>query len=135
MRRLKTGELAKKAEVNVETIRFYERKGLVPEPPRMKSGYRSYPEEDVQRIRFIKRAQQLGFSLKEIRELLNLRYDRAANCDEMCIITEKKITEVREKINDLIHIEKALTELLHNCREKNTTELCLILGFMDGDNF
>jgi len=135
MRKLKTGELAEKAEVNVETIRFYERKGLLPEPPRMKSGYRSYPEENVQRIRFIKRAQQLGFSLKEIRELLNLRSDRAANCDEMCLITEKKITEVRGKINDLMKIEKALTELVDHCREMETTGPCLILGFLDSENF
>ena len=135
MRRLKTGELAEKAEVNVETIRFYERKGLLPKPPRMESGYRAYPEENVQRIRFIKRAQQLGFSLKEIRELLNLRSDSTANCDEMCLLMEKKITEVRGKINDLKHIEKALTELLDNCREQDTTETCLILGFLDGENF
>lgn len=135
MRGLKTGELAEKAEVNVETIRFYERKGLLPEPPRMESGYRSYPVENVQRIRFIKRAQQLGFSLKEIRELLNLRSDRTANCDEMRMLTEKKITEVRGKVNDLKHIEKALTELLDHCRERSTTKPCLILGFLDGDNF
>ena len=135
MRRLKTGELVKLAEVNVETIRFYERKGLLPEPPRMESGYRSYPEENVQRIRFIKRAQQLGFSLKEIQELLNLRSDQTANCVEMRMLTEKKITEVRGKINDLKHIEKALTELLDHCRERNTTETCLILGFLDGENF
>ena len=135
MRRLKTGELAEKADVNVETIRFYERKGLLPEPPRMKSGYRSYPEENIQRIRFIKRVQQLGFSLKEIRELLNLRSDRTSNCDEMCLLTERKITEVRGKINDLIQIEKALTELMNNCEERNTTGPCLILGFLDGENF
>jgi DNA-binding transcriptional MerR regulator len=66
MEQLKTGELAKRAGVNIETLRFYERKGLLPEPPQRESGYREYPEESITRIRFIKRAQELGFSLDEI---------------------------------------------------------------------
>jgi MerR family mercuric resistance operon transcriptional regulator len=91
MRHLKTGELAKRAGVNVETLRFYERKGLLPEPQRRASGYRDYPEESVTRIRFIKRAQGLGFSLDEIHELLALRVKPKSPCAEVRDVVEKKI--------------------------------------------
>jgi DNA-binding transcriptional MerR regulator len=77
---LTTGELANWAGVNVETLRFYERKGLLPRPPRRASGYREYPLECVRLIRFIKRAQELGFSLREIRELLDLRVQPGVTC-------------------------------------------------------
>ena len=73
MERLRTGELARQAEVNLETIRFYERQGLLPRPPRTVSGYRTFPPEAVRQVRFIKRAQDLGFSLREVRGLLSLQ--------------------------------------------------------------
>ena len=92
------GRLAKAADVNIETIRHYQRQQLINTPEKPLGGFRHYPDNDVDRIRFIKRAQQLGFSLKEIRELLNLRSDSTANCDEMCLLTEKKSRKFRERI-------------------------------------
>lgn len=77
---LRTGELARQAGVNVETLRFYERKGLLPAPPRRASGYREYPAEAVGLVRFIRRAKELGFSLREIKELLNIRAGPRATC-------------------------------------------------------
>jgi MerR family mercuric resistance operon transcriptional regulator len=82
---LTIGQLAKQAGVNIETIRYYERQGLLPEPPRRASGYRQYSAEFVKRIQFIKRAQTLGFSLKEIAELLDLRIESDTACDQVWV--------------------------------------------------
>ena len=101
MRKLKSGELAKQAGVNVETLRFYERKGLLPEFLRRGSGYREYPVESASLIRFIKRAQELGFSLREIRELLALRVQPGVTCADVREKAEQKISDVRRKIADL----------------------------------
>ncbi len=103
---LKTGELARRAGVNVETLRFYERKGLLPVPPRRPSGYREYPPGDVRRIRFIRRAQDLGFSLGEIRELLAIRVRRGATAAEIRSRAGEKLEDVRRKIADLGKIEQ-----------------------------
>src|SRR3954451_17023987 len=111
MEHLRTGELAKRAGVNVETLRFYEREGLMPEPPRRGSGYREYPAESVQRIRFIKRAQELGFSLREVRELLALRVERGTTCADVRLKAQEKAREIRQKIADLKAIQRALETL------------------------
>lgn len=132
MARLKTGELAKRAGVNVETLRFYERKGLLPEPPRRESGYREYPEESVDRIRFIKRAQDLGFSLVEIQELLALRVRPNASCAEIKSRAKKKIAEVQRKIVDLQAIERALEKLAATCSGRGPAGSCPILENLDG---
>ena len=95
MQKLRSGELAKRAGVNIETLRFYERKGLLPHPPRRGSGYREYPVESIRLIRFIKRAQELGFSLCEIRELLALRVRPGVTCAEVREKAEQKVDEVR----------------------------------------
>src|SRR5229473_978214 len=94
---LSIGQVARKAGVGVETVRYYEREGLLEEPPRRASGYRQYSEQVVTRLHFIKRAQQLGFSLKEISELLLLRVDAQTSCDEVKQRTEAKIAEVERK--------------------------------------
>lgn len=93
MESLTTGQLARKAHVNVETLHYYERRGLMPEPPRRESGYRQYSEGDVARIQFIKRAQDLRFSLKEIAELLSLRVDPHTTCADV-----KKKAEVKRLV-------------------------------------
>src|SRR5207244_5272900 len=98
---LKIGELAERAEVNLQTIRYYEREGLLPEPPRRESGYRMFPETTVRRVRFIKRAQELGFTLAEIRELLSLRHDHDRIRTEVRALAEAKISHVEEKIRTL----------------------------------
>lgn len=113
------GELAKSTEVNIETIRFYQRRGLMDEPERPAGGIRRYGEADADRIRFIKAAQRLGFSLDEIIILLAL--DDGADCSTAVKIAHKKLAEVRGKINDLRQIEKSLSSLIGDC-EKNVGE-------------
>lgn len=124
---LKTGELAREAGVNVETIRFYERKGLLPEPPRRSSGYREYPFGAVRRIRFIQRAKELGFTLREIKGLLELRVDPETTCDVVRERATEKIADVKHKIADLRKIEKALRKLTDSCSGSGPKDDCPIL--------
>lgn len=133
METLTIGKVARLAGVGVETIRFYERKGLIDEPPRRASGYRVYPEETVPRIRFIKRAKELGFTLREIRELLELRVDASstATCDEVRKLAKEKITDVRGKIRMLQRMEDALTRLVGSCQRRVVTSNCPILEALD----
>jgi len=133
MNSLKTGELAKQAEVNVETLRFYERKGLLPEPPRRTSGYREYPPETVERIRFIQRAKELGFTLKEIKGLLELRVDPDTTCSEVREQAAEKIADVKQKISDLKKIERALNKLMNSCRGSGPVNGCPILKHLEKD--
>ncbi|MCI0538855.1 MAG: heavy metal-responsive transcriptional regulator [Verrucomicrobiales bacterium] len=116
-RELHSGELAKAAGVNLETIRFYERQTLLPKPPRTAAGYRPFPAEAVQRVRFIRRAQTLGFSLKEIRELLALSATRGTSCKSVRERAEKKIREVDQKIAALEAMNRALRTLADSCCE------------------
>ncbi|OJW25478.1 MAG: heavy metal-responsive transcriptional regulator [Planctomycetales bacterium 71-10] len=133
MQPLKTGELAKRAGVNVETLRFYERKGLLPRPPQRESGYREYPQESVRLIRFIKRAQELGFSLKEIRELLTLKVQPGVTCADVRETTERKVADVRKKIRDLKAIERALQRLTVTCMGRGPLSECPILEHLEGE--
>ena len=110
------GEVAKKAGVNVETIRFYERRGLVPQPTRREgSGYREYSDEAVSRIRFIRRARELGFTLKEIKEILNLRESPTTTCGELKVRVEQKLADVEARLRDLKQIKMALRKLADEC--------------------
>ena len=131
MTSMKTGELAEQAGVNVETLRFYERKGLLPKPPRRSSGYREYPPESVQRLRFIKRAQELGFSLAEIKGLLNLRVTRSKTCAQVRKQAEEKVADVQRKIADLRAIEQALSTLIKKCSRSGPDSGCPILDYLD----
>lgn len=131
MKGLSVGKLARAAGVNVETVRYYERIGILPKPERRESGYRIYGEEDVHRLRFIKHAQQLGFSLKEIKELLELRVQPKSNCEEVRRQTEQKLKNVRQKIEDLQRIERALGELITACQHRQTTDECPILAALE----
>lgn len=126
------GQVAKKTGVGVETIRFYERLGLVDEPPRLKSGYRQYSEGVIARIQFIKRAKELGFSLKEIDELFSLRVDHDASCGDVRSRAEVKIAETQEKIKELQRIKKALTKLATSCTGGGPTSDCPILDALEG---
>ncbi len=128
------GEVAKKAGVNVETVRFYERRGLIPEPPRREdSSYREYPAETVTRIRFIKRAQELGFTLREIQELLDLRASPGTTCAELKTRVDEKTIAVDAKLKALRRIKKALTSLSRACAGgKTPASQCPILDGMEG---
>jgi len=112
---LRIGEVAGRAGVNVQTLRFYEREGLLEEPARRPSGYRAYPEDSVRRVRFIKRAQQLGFTLREIQSLLRLRDDASVPCKEVRSTAEAKISEIDEKLRHLKAMKKALQTLARSC--------------------
>jgi Hg(II)-responsive transcriptional regulator len=130
---LKTGELARRAGVNVETLRFYERKGLLPEPPRRVSGYREYTEGDVRRVCFIRRAQSLGFTLAEVSELLGLRVGRGTTAADVKARAERKLADVRRKIAKLAEIERALVGLTASCDGRSPTGDCPILHHLEGD--
>ncbi|MEO8726743.1 MAG: MerR family DNA-binding protein [Acidobacteriaceae bacterium] len=127
MKSLTIGQLARTAGVNLESIRFYEAQGLVPEPPRSQAGYRLYSLDAVRRIHFIKRAQELGFSLKEIRELLVFAQDQTTDCAEVRSLARTKVAEIREKIRTLEAMKRYLTALTETCPGAGPATHCSIL--------
>ncbi len=128
------GKLAKEAGVNVETIRYYERRGLIKQPAERRGAYRVYPPATAARVRSIKRAQSLGFSLKEIKELMTLRLDERAMCGDVLVQTEKKIAEIDEKLRSLRAVKRQLTRLASACREEAPVSECPILEAFDGES-
>ena len=127
MEKFSIGELAKQANVNIETIRYYERRGLISEPPRNKSGHRQYSHEAVKRTDFIKKCQTLGFSLKEIEEILELRVTSESTCADMKSRVTEKLTDVDRKMNELALIRDALSRLQKKCSGKGPIGSCPIL--------
>jgi MerR family mercuric resistance operon transcriptional regulator len=121
---LTIGKLAQLAEVNVETIRYYERIGLLNRPVKPFGGFRTYPSESARRIRFIKRAQQLGFSLKEVSELLLLG---EGQCDRVRILAEQKRERIASRINDLTAMRAVLDELIECCLNERSTQHCSLI--------
>ena len=110
---LTIGAFARMAEVNVETIRFYQRKGLLCEPDRPRGRIRRYGEPDVARVKFVKSAQRMGFSLEEVAGLLKL--EDGTHCDDARVLAEQKLKDVRGKLGDLHRIESALERLVEDC--------------------
>ena len=121
---LTIGYLAKAADVNVETIRYYQRVNLITEPIKPTLGYRVYPEETLKRIKFIKRAQQLGFSLKEIGELLQLG---EGHCEDVRQLAEIKRTQIDKQIRDLQNLRKTLSQLITSCKSNSDNSHCAIV--------
>jgi MerR family mercuric resistance operon transcriptional regulator len=117
--------------VNVETVRYYERRGLIEQPPRPQSGFRRYAPETIARLRFIKRAQELGFSLEEIGELLALRVDPETTCAEVKERAEAKIADVEEKLQDLQKMKRALERLAESCTGSGPVSECPILEVLE----
>ncbi len=113
---LTIGQLAKVSHVNVETVRFYERKGLIVQPQK-KGFFRRYSSDYITRIKFIKRSQELGFTLNETQELLELSLKDQARCSDVLTKSEKKITEIDNKITDLMKIKKSLAQLSECCED------------------
>jgi len=130
---LTTGQVAAAAAVNIQTIRYYERRGLFTPPRRAPSGYRQYAEDAVTRLRFIKHAQELGFSLKEIQGLLALRVRHGAACDPVERKTRQKIELVERKIRDLERIRRTLRQLAAACASRRPTDECPILEALEED--
>lgn len=131
MNHLTIGQVAKQGGVNLQTIRYYERRGIVPRPPRTGSGYRAFPDTTVTRIRFIKRAQELGFSLKEIKELLLLRAAPKARAADIRARTMAKITDIDAKIRSLQAMKRALHKLGAACPGQGPATECPILEALD----
>jgi len=125
------GAVAKQANVHVETLRYYERRGLVAHPLRSMTNYRLYPKETVRRVRFIKHAQALGFSLQEIKELLSLRAAPRARCADVRVRAEGKITAIDAKIRALQAMRKALAKLVTECVGHGPITDCPILEALD----
>ena len=118
------GKLAKTAGVNVETIRYYHRIGLLVEPEKPYSGYRHYPVNAVSKIRFIKRAQQLGFTLKEISELLSLD---GCHCDDVRKMAEQKCQLINMQITDLLALRDVLESLVKGCQTESSAQHCSLI--------
>jgi len=118
------GKLAQELSIHVETIRFYEKKGLIQQPLKPSVGYRHYPDAILKRIRFIQRAQGLGFTLNEIQNLLSLS-DQP--CSQVQTMAEYKLTSVKAKIYDLKRLQQALQQLLSQCRDNTDLSHCPII--------
>jgi MerR family copper efflux transcriptional regulator len=130
---MKIGELAGKAKVNLQTIRYYERERLLPKPLRSASGYRFFPEDAVRRVRFIKRAQEIGFTLAEIRDLLALRVDRKRDRSAVRRIAFEKIAQIEDKILNLTTMKGALLGLTDHCSGHGPASECPILEALDSE--
>ena len=128
---LQIGEVAKKSHVGVETVRFYEREGLIALPKRNVSGYRQYSESVIKQIQFIQHAKTLGFSLKEIRELIKLKSTRDARCKSIKSTAKAKIADIQEKIDALKRMKTALEPLVAQCKSSDPISDCPILNALD----
>lgn len=125
-RHLTVGAFAAAAGVNVETVRFYQRKGLLPKPKRSYGAIRRYGDPDLARLKFVKTAQRLGFSLEEIGGLLTL--EDGTHCDEARVAAEQKLQNVRAKLDDLRRIESALKRLVDDCCASQGTISCPLIA-------
>jgi len=124
---VRTSEVAAQARVNAQTLRYYERRGLLPEPARTRSGYRAYTPEAVRVVRFVKRAQQLGFTLDDIEELLHLAEGGPAPCDDARAMARARITDLQQRIDELTGMRDALTRLVDTCHQSRADRDCPIL--------
>ena len=127
------GWVAKEAGVSAQTVLYYERRGLLSVPSRSSSGYRLFDETTVKRIRFIKRAQELGFTLKQITALLALQGDQDASCAEVSAMAASHLDDVEAKIHDLEGMKKALVPLVEACPKKGALKACPIMDSLEGD--
>lgn len=128
------GQLAKQRGVNVQTVRYYERRNLLPPTSRMPSGYRRYGDEALRRLRFIRNAQALGFTLQEIAELLSLRISSTTRCGDVLEKAQVKLAQVEIKVQALQAMAEALRQLMRACREGLPTDRCPILQCLEQDS-
>jgi MerR family transcriptional regulator, copper efflux regulator len=128
---MRISTLAEAAGVNVPTVRYYERRGIIAEPPRTRAGYRQYDDGVVDRIRFIRRAQDLGFTLYEIEELLALRVEDPDACDAVEQATRSKLESVESKIRELERLREILGRLVRSCEVREQTSECPVLTTLE----
>ena len=134
MSALRIGELAQLTDTNNETLRFYESKGLLPEPKRTPSGYRLYGEAAVEQVRFILRAKNMGFSLSEVSELLSLKVDKQdSTCGEVKELAEQKLKVIQDKLDELHRMQAALKQITDACAGgSESATMCTILNALEG---
>ncbi len=130
---LSIGGLARAAKVGIDTIRFYEKNGLIPAPPRRASGYRQYGNEQLRRLTFIRRAKDLGFSLEEIAELLALRAPKGRGVEKVRQVARHKLAVVEQKIAELERMRSALADLVEACSGHGSTDDCPILRSFESE--
>lgn len=130
---LNIGQVAKQTEVTVETIRFYEKQGLIASPQRSDAGYRQYPLETIKRVRFIQHAKEVGFTLKDIGELLALRREPDSSCADIKLRATQKIEDVDKKIQELKRLREALARMVIKCRGLGPLSTCPILDELEFD--
>lgn len=131
MSRLTTSELARRGGVKLPTIRYYERRGILPKPPRTAAGYRVFDADALRRLRFVKHAQNLGFTLHEIEELLALRLDSENKCDDFRHRAETKVRDIEKKINQLNAIRKAINRLIGVCHDRGSANECPLVELLE----
>jgi Hg(II)-responsive transcriptional regulator len=124
---MRSGELAAEAGVNVQTVRYYERRGLLQVPPRSPSGYRSYPRQAVEVIRFVKRSQELGFTLDEVRELLHLAEGGPAACRPARELAQRRISDLERRITELQRMKNSLGQLVDTCELPRSDRRCPLI--------
>ncbi|MCR9210884.1 MAG: heavy metal-responsive transcriptional regulator [bacterium] len=128
---MKIGEVAKRSDVGIETIRYYEREGLLAEPKRRPSGYRQYDESVVARLQFIRRTKELGFTLAEIKELLGLWFDANTRCEHVRHRAEQKVIDIEDKIRSLQKMRRTLRKVISECKARDSIGDCPLLDGID----
>lgn len=129
---VRTGQVATEAGVNVQTLRYYERRGLLPEPPRRDSGYRTYGANSVAVVRFIKRAQEVGFTLSEIEMLLHLAQGGPANCDAVKELAHQKVIDLERRMQSLEAMRASLERLVETCERPKRSRECPLIEALGG---
>jgi Hg(II)-responsive transcriptional regulator len=124
---VRSSEVAAQAQVNTQTLRYYERRGLLPEPERTASGYRAYSVDAVRLVRFVKRAQQLGFTLNDIEELLHLAGGGPASCEAAKTMARTRIADLERRIQELAGMRDALVRLVDTCERPRKERDCPLL--------
>jgi MerR family mercuric resistance operon transcriptional regulator len=130
---MRTHEVAERAGVNTQTLRYYERRGILPDPPRSPAGYRDYPDTTVRMLRFVKRAQELGFTLADIEGLLELADGGPESCDAARQLAESHIAELARKIADLQRMRASLAQLVDTCQRPRADRSCPLLAAIESD--
>jgi len=131
---MKIGQVSKKTGITVEAIRFYEKEGLIDTPPRTSSGYRDYSTDQLQIISFIRKAKELGFSLKEIKEIMELRYTPGTTCGDIKRKAEEKVAIITERIDLLLRVKNSLNTLIESCTEESPVATCPIIELLSHEN-
>lgn len=127
MAAMRIGEVAKRTGIGIETIRFYERQGLLMQPERQSSGYRQFDEAAVSRLTFIMRTKGLGFTLSEIKDLLALWFDPMTTCCDVRRRAETKIGDIKERVQALLAMKRSLRKLIEQCQKRGTLDDCPLL--------